>query len=533
MSEENAPGRTITARAGLRWPTLLPRTTRSVLCMPHGEVLKRLLTFSMTPPAWGRLLGFALMSLALAASPASGAIRVGHWRAVAPHKQLAGDCAGLYQGEPQPGFRFEPVAASNPRRPKVVSVAWIQGSAQGILAATSRDGGRNWTAGAAPQTSSCTGGQRSGAADPWLSYGPHGTLYLTAIPADLLASPLLFSSEVFAYRSQDAGRSWSAPSTVAPLFTFNDKASVRADPHTPRLVYATYSKRTGLEGEDGSLFFKSSSDAARTWSPERTVYLAPPLLIAVNGQVLRLPDGTLVDIFDLVNESEQLPIPRVAWQVMAATSSDGGTTWSAPGPIATLPAFGSRFFADDGSGSKILAGAISSTAASPGGRLYAAWQANESDQRSEIRLASSLDGQAWTTREVAKTRSLAVQPTVAAGRHGLVGVTWFDFRPGGKAGDPLPARLRFAYSRDAGKTWHRRTIRRFDYHRAPRTGEADKPGRPLFLGDYFGLTPIPHGFLTAVTLPSRSSTRAEGDSQLYTARIVLRRDAHPSPISAP
>jgi hypothetical protein len=470
------------------------------------------------------LLILAVTSVALAAAPPSAlaAIHRGPWRAVTPNASLPATCPGLYQGTPQPGFRFEPIVASDPRRPGIVSIAWIQGSAQGILTATSRDGGRHWMAGSPPRTSSCSGGQRGGAADPWLSYGPHGALYLTAIPADLLAPPLVFASEVLAYHSRNSGRSWSEPSTVSPLFTFNDKASISADPGTPGRVYATYSKRTGVQGEDGSLFFKSSMDGARTWSAERTVYLAAPLLIAVNAQVLTLPGGTLVEVFDLVNESEQLPIQHVPWQVMAATSNDGGSTWSAPVSIATLPAFGSRSFAGDGSGSKILAAALSSTAISNRGRLFAAWQSNESDAKSQIRLASSRDGQVWTTRQVATPHALAVQPTVAVGRGGLVGVTWFAFHPGGQAGGPLPTKLRFAYSRNAGRTWHRRTIRRFDYHRAPRTGEADQPGRPLFLGDYYGLAPLRHGFLAAVTLPSRTATRANGDSELFAARILIR-----------
>lgn len=37
MPQENATGRTITERAGLRWPNLLPRTTQSVLRLPPGS----------------------------------------------------------------------------------------------------------------------------------------------------------------------------------------------------------------------------------------------------------------------------------------------------------------------------------------------------------------------------------------------------------------------------------------------------------------------------------------------------------------
>jgi ketosteroid isomerase-like protein len=40
MPDEGAAGRTIAERAGLRWPNMLPRTTRSILRLPPGSRLR-------------------------------------------------------------------------------------------------------------------------------------------------------------------------------------------------------------------------------------------------------------------------------------------------------------------------------------------------------------------------------------------------------------------------------------------------------------------------------------------------------------
>jgi ketosteroid isomerase-like protein len=41
MSQESAAGRTIGERAGLRWPSMLPRATQSVLRLPPGSRVRR------------------------------------------------------------------------------------------------------------------------------------------------------------------------------------------------------------------------------------------------------------------------------------------------------------------------------------------------------------------------------------------------------------------------------------------------------------------------------------------------------------
>jgi SnoaL-like protein len=57
MSEENAAGRTIVERAGLRWPSMLPRTTQSILRLPQGSRLRRAMLRRMARVAfesWNR-----------------------------------------------------------------------------------------------------------------------------------------------------------------------------------------------------------------------------------------------------------------------------------------------------------------------------------------------------------------------------------------------------------------------------------------------------------------------------------------------
>lgn len=78
----------------------------------------------------------------------------------------------------------EPSVAVDPDQPSFAVAAWQQnrntrGAAQGIVAATSSDGGRTWGPAALPRLTRCTGGPYPLASDPVVSIGTDRTYLLS------------------------------------------------------------------------------------------------------------------------------------------------------------------------------------------------------------------------------------------------------------------------------------------------------------------------------------------------------------------
>src|SRR5205823_7859031 len=87
--------------------------------------------------------------------------------------------------EVTPDTEVEPSLAVHPTDPRRLVAAWQQdrnerGGAQGILAASSSDGGRTWRGAVPPLITRCTGGRYTLASDPVVSIGSDRA-YLAAI----------------------------------------------------------------------------------------------------------------------------------------------------------------------------------------------------------------------------------------------------------------------------------------------------------------------------------------------------------------
>ena len=98
------------------------------------------------------------------------------------------DACGNFPGTiPGPGVVFtdsevEPWMVVNPIDPDNIVAFWQQdrwsnGGCRGNVAGTSRDGGLTWDIVPVPGITDCTGGPWERASDPWLSFGPDGTLH--------------------------------------------------------------------------------------------------------------------------------------------------------------------------------------------------------------------------------------------------------------------------------------------------------------------------------------------------------------------
>ncbi|HKP89026.1 MAG TPA: sialidase family protein [Thermoleophilaceae bacterium] len=443
----------------------------------------------------------------------------------APPRSLSsgppGPCRSAEEGEASfADSELEPILVRDPRRPRRLVAAWTAGThTTGTTA--SRDGGRTWRRAKPPGLARCSGGPGQFAGDPWLTFGARGNAYLSVIAGDVIGSTV--SARVLVSRSVDAGRTWARPHEVVPGGVYNDKESITGDPRVPGRLHVVWTRRLGGFGENGIAYYSRSDDAARTWSTPVAIN-APPLQVPLNNQVLVARDGTLVDVYDLVNYGQQIPGGgvRVPFQVMASRSTDGGRTWAQPARIATLPQYGSDLALHAPNGDLVRAAPLSSRAAARDGTLYVAWQHNESAASGEIRLARSLDaGRTWgAPTVVARPGAQAFQPTVAVASDGRVAVDWFDFRHYRPSSKGLPTDVRIAISRDRGRTWARRRLApTFDYERAPRVElEGIDSLGSLVLGDYFGLAPVGRGFGAALSLPTAAAKRHRGPADVYLAR---------------
>jgi hypothetical protein len=211
--------------------------------------------------------------------------------------------------------------------------AWQQdrrpaGAAYGAAVAVSRDRGVTWRESMLPGLTRCAGGPYELASDTWASIGPDGAAYVGALAVRPNGRP---DMAVTVSASIDGGARWAAPvvvSTANPRDALIDKPSILADPHRPGRVYAVWAHFVSRQSDQ--VGFARSDDAGRTWTAPVTIYA--PTGEAQFNQLLAPADGSLIDVFS--EDAGGVPAGRA--RVAAARSADGGATWSTPVTVATI-----------------------------------------------------------------------------------------------------------------------------------------------------------------------------------------------------
>src|SRR5215831_5555748 len=140
-------------------------------------------------------------------------------------------------GTNYPDAEVEPWVSVNPSHSNNIIGVWQQdrwsnGGARGLVAGFSLDGGKSWSESTLPFSQCAPGGLRfQRASDPWVSFGPDGTAYASAISFDRTDN----RNAVAAATSTDGGKTWGNLATLV-AFTTNggqfstDKNSTTADP---------------------------------------------------------------------------------------------------------------------------------------------------------------------------------------------------------------------------------------------------------------------------------------------------------------
>ena len=423
-------------------------------------------------------------------------------------------CTSQAQSPDSPG---EPSLAVDPSDPSLLVAAWQENRSPddvGIVVAVSHDGGAGWVRSALPSVLTCTGGPYIHAADPWVSVGKDGVIYVSEL-VTRSSSAAEARRDIVVSVSRDHGSTWESPALVESVTTppsVPDKDAMLADPRRPGLAYVVwveYGATAKTISSIDQVFFARTTDAGRSWSKPAPIYSGQDE--AQQNQLLMTAGGVLIDVFV---EGSSLPStphpPPLPVKIRVIRSTDQGQTWSTPIDAAK---FTYTNAVDPGTGTQLRFFGQDIVTTATGNALYVAWFENHSDF-STIRIARSEDaGLHWRPSQVVvREKPEAFLPTLAVAGDGAVGMLWFDLRHFAPGSPRLDTDVWFSTSRDRGAHWsHSHAAGPFDLRSAPKSRLGP------FIGDYMGLVGLPDGFAT-VFVQAKPQSR-NGATDIFFSRI--------------
>ncbi len=446
-------------------------------------------------------------------------------------------------------YQTEPHITANPNDPEHLVLGVIDYSFPAMSAYVSFDGGERWEG---PFQVPHLEEDLVAGGDPVMAIDRDDDVYMSYISIgtdEFKVGPVEVSAEVSSIavaRSEDDGFSWPVQISAARSrvntsgletdrfgrlrgtvdIGFLDKPwmTIGADPEDPEqdVIYVTYtdfdlSYEILYIGEIPNLLpsemrttirLVSSNDRGETWSDPvavsptvRRAYgevgdgseasgVFGTLRVVQGSQPTVTPDGIVhVAWMDSTDDDSQ----KGAGEIWAASSSDGGRTWSEPVVAAS---FNEIEFRPRSAYFRFWASAFPQLASGPEGEIYVTYTARPSDKPNDdgdIFLVSSFDGGAtWSRPKVVNdddTEHVQFFPSVDVDPAGAVHIMWGDMRD-----DPHQTRYHIYYTRseDQGET-----CGFVNEELDLRTGDtrvSDFPSNPnygfvrgLFIGDYFSI----------------------------------------------
>ena len=170
-----------------------------------------------------------------------------------------------------------------------------------------------------------------------IAVGPDGTLY--NVTANLFTGAVATQQTVYmgVMRSHDAGRTWSAPTKIAPigtaqLFVPDDGFPIRAEDYLPDIavdptngdIYVVWSD--GLGTPIDKVVMAKSTDGGRHWSGPTVVATGGPFVQSYNHSIEVTEDGTVVLTY-WDDRNNVLGDGIATTDVWLRHSHDGAGTW--------------------------------------------------------------------------------------------------------------------------------------------------------------------------------------------------------------
>jgi hypothetical protein len=440
--------------------------------------------------------GVSLLAL-VAAGPAARAQTLGPLIQVTG-KSIFADCTAdriasqpgtvYLNTEVEPNLAIDPADTSNLLF-GVQQDRWNNGGSRGLRGGVSTDGGSTFTPTSTPGVTKCQGGPWPRSSDPWVTFSPDGTSYMSALVVKESADPrkLASASGQVVSQSKDGGMTWGPPITLISDFdpnTLDDKNSITADPRNSSFVYTVWDRLTqfvdgygvadegsggsqngimqgGNDGTDlahhmrdharavaagkgtpnsktlviGPTYFSRTTNGGASWSLPKIIWNPGSNSQTIANQIVPLRKNRIADFFTELQDNTNGQPSRIG----SVVSDDHGGTWSSPNYAqsqvnnkATTPNMLQPIRSAD------VLFAIASDVQR--GLVYLVWEDSRFTGDDEVAFAFSPDsGFEWTApvrinqtpRNPAGGSGYfqqALIPTVAVAADGTAVVTYYDFR---------------------------------------------------------------------------------------------------------
>ena len=405
---------------------------------------------------------------------------------------------------------------------------WSNGGAHGLATGVTHNGGLTWNTNFA-HFSECAGGTTANggdyerASDPWVSFAPNGDAYQISLSFDATTN----RNGVLVSKSSNGGDNWSEPTSLIRDsgnrdvgFAFNDKESITADPTNSNYAYAVWDRFTTPAGNsmaniEGAIkarsfrepiWFSRTTDGGQTWEPARIIYDRSEFNGTIGNQIVVLPNGDLINIFDEFFVHKNSDKQR-GESISVIKSTDKGATWSRTSTVVAASLERGAFDPDTGRPIRAEGGIPEIAVDRSTGKLYAVWQDTRFSGVDEIALSTSSDGgNSWsapikvnqTPRNANLADDQAFVPNIRVADDGSVALTYYDFRNNDSSpGVPTDAWIvRCASNCASAGSWSdeaRLSSTSFDIEQAP----AARGPFGYFLGEYEGLANVGNSFVFA------------------------------------
>jgi hypothetical protein len=247
------------------------------------------------------------------------------------------------------------------------------GGATAIGWATSTDGGSTWAHGFLPGlTTGNGGGPYSAASDPAVAFdAKHGVWMIATLPISNSSE----TPAVVVSRSTDGGFTWDNPVSVGPKVDSSDKNWIVCDSTSTSPFYGNCYVEWDNPDNGDEILMSTSSDGGLTWGAATATANRST---GIGGQPLVQPNGTVV-------------VPIETFGISAFSSTNGGSTWSAPVTVANIQSH------TDAGG--IRSGPLPSAAVDGAGTVWVVWEDcrfRASCSTNDLVYSTSADGVHWS-----------------------------------------------------------------------------------------------------------------------------------------